>query len=100
MFVHHVFFWLKNQDSVADREKLLAGLKGLKPIETIRSVHIGKPATTDRPVIEKSYQLSLMLVFDNLEDQNIYQDHPLHLKFVAECSSLWSKVVIYDAVDA
>lgn len=100
MFVHHVLFWLKNPASTEDYNKLLEGLNTLKPIEVIRTVHIGKPASTDRPVIERSYQFSLLLVFDTLEDQNIYQDHPIHLKFVENYSSLWSKVVIYDSVDA
>lgn len=99
MFVHHVLFWLKDPSSKEDYDKLLEGLNTLKPIEVIRTVHIGKPATTDRPVIERGYQFSLLLIFDNLEDQNTYQDHPIHLKFVENYSSLWSKVVIYDSVD-
>jgi hypothetical protein len=32
--------------------------------------------------------------------QNIYQAHPLHQKFIAECGNLWSKVIVYDAVSA
>jgi hypothetical protein len=26
VFIHHVFFWLKNPESVADRDKLVEGL--------------------------------------------------------------------------
>ncbi|MEC7471585.1 MAG: Dabb family protein, partial [Pseudomonadota bacterium] len=29
-----------------------------------------------------------------------YQTHPLHVKFVEQCSHLWSKVVVYDSVSA
>lgn len=100
MFVHHVFFWLKNPDSSKERKKLLEGIKTLKGIETIRQSHIGVPAGTDRPVIENGYDFSLLLMFDNLEDQNIYQEHPIHLKFIDENSQLWSKVIVYDSVDA
>lgn len=99
MFVHHVFFWLKNPDSATDRNKLLEGIRSLQPIETIRTFHVGKPAGTDRPVIENSYDFSLLLTFDNLEDQNTYQEHPVHLKFVDEYAHLWSKVTVYDSVD-
>lgn len=99
MFVHHVFFWLNKPDSATDRNKLLEGLKSLQPIETIRTFHIGKPAGTDRPVIENGYDFSLLLIFDNLEDQNTYQEHPVHLKFVDEYAQLWSKVIVYDSVD-
>jgi hypothetical protein len=60
---------------------------------------IGEPAPTSRDVIDKSYAVSWMLMFDNLEDEEVYQHHPLHLKFVEECSHLWSRVVVYDSVD-
>lgn len=98
-FVHHVFFWLRNPDSAEDRKKLEKGLKSLKAIETIRKAHIGVPAKTDRPVIESSYDFSELLIFDSLEDQQAYQVHPVHLKFVEECEHLWSKVIVYDSVD-
>ncbi|MEX2231428.1 MAG: Dabb family protein, partial [Cyclobacteriaceae bacterium] len=43
---HHVFFWLKNPDSTEDLNKLLAGLKTLERIESVRRIHIGIPAST------------------------------------------------------
>jgi len=60
---------------------------------------IGAPATTSRDVIDRSYSVSWFLMFDNLEDEEVYQHHPLHKKFVEDCSHLWSKVVVYDSVD-
>ena len=100
MFVHHVYFWLKNPNSEEDKKKLLEGLQSLTPIETIRTSHIGVPAPTNRDVIEKGYDYSLLLIFDNLEDQEVYQKHPIHLKFVENYADLWSKVIVYDSVDA
>lgn len=100
MFVHHVFFWLKNPDSAEDKNQLLQGLRSLEPIEAIRHLHIGEPASTNRPVIERSYAVSLLMLFDTPEDQEIYQDHPVHHEFIKNCSALWEKVVVYDAVDA
>lgn len=99
MFVHHVFFWLRNPDSSEDRNQLEEGLLELEKIDTIRTFHVGVPASTNRPVIERGYAFSLLLIFDDLEDQETYQTHPVHERFVKECSHLWSKVVVYDAVD-
>ena len=99
MFVHHVFFWLKNPNSTEDKSLLEAGLLDLEKVETIRTFHVGVPASTNRPVIERGYSFSLLLIFDDLEDQETYQTHPVHEKFVKECSHLWSKVVVYDSVD-
>lgn len=99
MFVHHVYFWLKNPDSKEDKAKLVEGLKKLSAVKTIRMFHIGHPAGTDRDVIDRSYSVSWLVLFDNGKDQDSYQTDPIHLNFVEECSSLWTKVIVYDSVD-
>jgi hypothetical protein len=97
---HHVFFWLKNPGSKEDLAKLLEGLRTLEKIETIRLLHIGVPAATElRPVVDASYSASELMIFDDLEGQKIYQDHPIHQKFIADCSHLWDKVIVYDSMD-
>ncbi len=54
--VHHVFFWLKNPDSKEDLARLLAGLRTLEKIETVRGAHFGVPASTEkREVVDNSY---------------------------------------------
>jgi hypothetical protein len=98
--IHHVFFWLKNPESAEDRAKLIAGLQSLRKIKQIRKLHIGVPASTEkRDVVDNSYQVSELMFFNNLADQKTYQDHPIHQKFIADCSNLWSKVVVYDMQD-
>lgn len=97
---HQVFFWLKDPSSVEDRDKLIAGLKTLREIDVIRELHIGVPADTeDRDVVDHSFAVSELMRFDNKEDQLAYQQHPIHLAFVAECEDLWSRVVVYDSMD-
>ncbi len=98
--VHHVFFWLKNPDSKEDLTKLLEGLQTLRKIETIRKMHIGVPASTEkRPVVDSSYHASELMFFDDLAGQKVYQDHAIHQKFIADCAHLWDKVVVYDSLD-
>lgn len=99
IFIHHVFFWLKNPDNADDRLMLKEGLEKLLKIKSIRDAHIGRPADTDRGVIDRSYSLSWMLLFEHAEDQAAYQVDPIHLSFVETCSHLWNKVVVYDSVD-
>ena len=99
--VHHVFFWLKNPESKEDLARLLEGLRTLAKIETVRGAHFGVPASTEkRDVVDNSYSASEILFFDDLAGQKIYQDHPIHKKFVADCSHLWERVVVYDALAA
>jgi len=99
MFIHHVYFWLKNPESKEDRAKLIEGLKKLSKVSTIKMFHIGQPAATNRDVIDRSYAASWLAIFDDQPAQDSYQADPIHLKFVEECSSLWSKVIVYDSVD-
>lgn len=99
VFIHHVYFWLKNQGSKDDKDKLVDGLKKLSKAKTIRSFHIGEPAATNRDVIDRSYSVSWLAMFDDPAAQDSYQSDPIHLNFVEECSALWSKVIVYDSLD-
>ena len=96
MFVHNVFFWLKEKDNEEAQKALLTGIKTLEAIESIESVYIGTPASTRRPVIDATYDFAEILIFADEAAHDVYQVHPLHTKFVADCSHLWDKVVIYD----
>lgn len=99
VFLHHVYFWLNKPDSIDDRNKLVEGLTKLAEVKTIKAFHIGKPADTNRDVIERGYAVSWFLQFANAADQASYQTDPIHLKFVEDCKHLWSKVIVYDSVD-
>lgn len=98
-FIHHVFFWLKDPGNTNDRDELVEGLGALSRVKTIRSFYIGKPANTNRDVIERGYAVSWLLFFDSESDQASYQADPIHLNFVKEYAHLWSKVIVYDSVD-
>jgi hypothetical protein len=97
---HHVFFWLKNPDSAADRNKLIEGIQALGNIKQVKQIHVGVPADTEkRDVVDGSYSVSELLFFDSIEDQKVYQDHAIHQKFIQEHSMLWNKVVVYDSLE-
>lgn len=98
--VHHmVYFWLANPESASDRDKLIAGLKSLEGIPQVQKLFVGVPASTMvRDVIDNSFHVSELMMFNNTEDQDAYQTHPLHVKFVEECSGLWEKVVVHDSL--
>jgi hypothetical protein len=99
-FIHHVYFWLNNPESREDYAALLEGLLKLKLAPSIKHYHIGVPASTNREVIDTSYQLSWLLIFDSKEDQDAYQTDPVHLHFVETCKHLWKTVKVFDSVGA
>ena len=96
-FVHHVHFWLNNKE---DRAKLIEGLYSLGPITHIRNIHVGVPADTNRDVIDRSYDVSLLLLFDDLEAEEAYQHDPIHLVFVEKYAKpLCARVVVQDCIN-
>lgn len=101
ILAHHAIFWLKNPGSTEDRDKLVEGVKTLGKIETIREIHVGILASTEkRDVVDTSWSVSEIMFFNTLADQATYQSHPVHLDFIKNYGHLWSKVTVYDAMDA
>jgi hypothetical protein len=98
IFVHHVFFWLKEPQNQEARIQFEKGLKDLIKVPQIQSSHIGSPVESPREVVDDSFTYSYMAFFKNKEDQNIYQTHPIHLQFIEDCQHLWEKVIVYDAM--
>jgi hypothetical protein len=102
MFVHHVFFWLKNPDNKEEAAKLLKGLQSLTAIKSIKIIHIGTPANGkyDKEIADHSYTYSLLLGFDDAAGEEKYINDAIHKKFVEENKANFGKVIVYDAVNA
>ncbi|WP_346317123.1 Dabb family protein [Chitinophaga sp. YIM B06452] len=96
-FVHVVNFYLKPDLSAADTRKFEEGVSSLGKIESLIVFNVGKPAATDRPVIDKSYSYCLLTVFNDIAGHDVYQDHPVHLEFIKNCEMFWDKVVVFDS---
>jgi hypothetical protein len=98
-FVHQVYFWLNDK---ADLPKLIEGIEVMLPITSIRDIHIGVPAPSEeRDVIERSYDVSLLVTFANLADHDHYQVDPLHDIFREQYAGpLCKRVMVLDSVDA
>lgn len=96
MFVHSVYFWLRDDLTSDERDRFVEGLNSLLAIETIHHGHVGTPASTKRPIIDRSYSYGLVVVFADKEGHDAYQDHPIHDRFRNTCRDLWRDVKIYD----
>ncbi|HZV69722.1 MAG TPA: Dabb family protein [Saprospiraceae bacterium] len=97
-FYHVVYFWLKNPASAEDRRTFESSLsRFLNASEFISTKHVGVPAETVRPVIDRSYTYSLIVSFVDKAAQDAYQNEDVHKAFIKECEPLWQKVVVYDS---
>jgi hypothetical protein len=100
VFKHHVYFWLKEPKNKEGNALFLKNLTGfLEECDMINSVHIGKPANTPREVVDNSYTYDLLVTFDDKKEQDAYQEHEAHKRFVNETAHLWTKVQVYDSIE-
>ena len=97
MFSHVVIFWTDPAQPNAAEELIAGANHYLKPIPGLLLFHVGKMASSPRPVVDQSYQVALNFVFPTKQAQDDYQVHPLHVEFVEKVfKRVCVKVVIYD----
>jgi len=97
MFSHVVIFWTKPERPNAAEDLIAGGEKYLKGIPGVLSYHMGRMATSERPVVDQTYQVALNLVFPEKKTQDDYQAHPSHVEFVENVfKPNCARVVVYD----
>jgi Stress responsive A/B Barrel Domain len=104
-FVHHVLFWLKDKGNKEFYGRLVAALKQLRKVDTVRFLHVGAPSISDiefeARATDATYTVSYLALFDSKDDKEHYLRHPLHTKFVEDfgpSTGILTKVVIYDSL--
>ncbi|MEK6152195.1 Dabb family protein [Flavobacteriaceae bacterium 3-367] len=97
-FAHTVYFWLKQPDNQADRQKFEASLQRfLDNSKYAKTNFIGTPPKASRDVVDGSFTYSLIVTFASAQAQEGYQNEEAHLRFIEECKDLWTKVIVYDS---
>lgn len=102
MFYHCVHFWLKDGIDESQRSRVIEGVRSLGNSEHMHSVRVGVPAMTPREVVDNTYDIQLIAVFADKAAHDAYQSESdeVHQAFIQEFKSYWTKVVIYDSLDA
>ncbi len=93
MHVHNVYFWLNDTTPNPEFE---SGLDSLTQDPNVTAGYYGRPASTDRDVIDSSYSYGLVLVFKDCEAHDAYQEGTAHLTFLDDHLTRWNKVVVHD----
>jgi len=97
MVRHSVFFWLNDGLSDEQKSSFEDGLRALFEIDVVSKGNFGKAADTpERPVTQNSFDYSLFLEFDSVEQHNAYQVHADHTVFVDSFGSWFKEVRVYD----
>ena len=94
-----MYVWLKEPKNQEHRKTFETALDQLfSDSKYAKTNYVGTPAGTPRKVVDNSYTYAIIVTFASKEEQDLYQTEKAHLQFLKEASSLWDKVVIYDAV--
>ena len=97
---HVVLVWLKKPGDAADRAKVVKAAKMFQAeISQIQHLSVGQPLASDRPVVDDSFDVGLVLRFANPADLNAYEKHPVHVKAVTDVlQPIAKKLLVYDVV--
>ena len=99
MILHNVYFWLKEEVTESEKKDFVQGIVDfLSNVEQVQKYEIGKPAATpERDVVDHSFNYTMFVWFNTVEDHDVYQTHPAHDIFVNSFSKLWAKVQVIDS---
>lgn|SRR5690606_15507402 len=96
--LHTVYFWLKEGITEEEEQEFLQFFEVLKKLPGISAFHAGKPApTTNRDVVDNSFQYSIFVLFNSMEEIDVYEKHPDHLAAAEKFSKFWTKVEVRDS---
>ncbi|HEY1083442.1 MAG TPA: Dabb family protein [Prosthecobacter sp.] len=97
---HVVLIWLKKPGDATDRAKVVAAAKQFqKEIPQIQHLSVGTPLASERPVVDDSFDVGLVMRFANPADLSVYEKHPAHVKAVNELlKPVSKKLLVYDIV--
>ena len=99
--IHHVVLcWLKDPGNTTHRETIIQASKAFEDIPTVLSVSVGNVLASERELVDDSFDVGLIVTFNNKQDMEEYIAHPLHVKMVEEkLKPLVKQIAVYDIVE-
>lgn len=79
---HVVLVWLKQPGNHEHRERIIAGSEKLRQIPGVLDLQAGAVISSERDLVEDSYDVGLYLRFASRQDLRDYLAHPLHKAIV------------------
>jgi hypothetical protein len=97
---HVVLCWLKEPGDAAQRQRLIETSKTFRELPGVVSVDVGEAIPSTRPVVDSSFDVALVMRFEDRAALQAYETHPKHQKAVNEVlRPLTSRILVYDVLD-
>lgn len=99
--VHHVVLcWLETPGDAEARERIVEASKSFAELPGVVSVKAGPSLPSDRAIVDSSFDVAVVLVFDDRQALATYLEHPEHRRALDEVlKPLVAKIAIYDFVE-
>ena len=99
-FVHIVMIWLKEPGNQKHITEVIKATKSLNEIQVVNELRVGQSISSDRPIVDDSFDVALYMIFNSEDDLERYLVHPMHMNVVENIlRPLANKVLVYDFKD-
>lgn len=94
---HVVLIWLKDRADAEAKQKLIDATMNFRGLPGMQRIDFGTPLPSTRPVVDGSYDLAIVMTFENEDALRRYESDPRHLRATREVMQpLAKQVKIYD----
>ncbi len=96
-YVHLVLFTFREGVGAGEIESMIHDAADLAGIPCVRRLDCGRrDESVRRPVSDTTYDVGLLVCFDDRQAYDAYSVHPIHTAFVARYKPLWAGIRVCD----
>jgi hypothetical protein len=94
---HVVIVWLKEPGNPAARERIIEASEALTAIPGVVSLKSGRVVASERPIVDSSFDVALIITLTDAAALQAYLSHPLHVSLVENTlKPLVERIQVYD----
>ena len=94
---HVVICWLKSPGDETGRQRIIEATETLRKIPGVLAVTAGTAVPSTRPIVDSSFDVGIVITFQDEAALRAYETNPIHLKARNEVlRPLAGKLLIYD----
>ena len=93
---HVVVFWLKQPGNGDARRRIIHASEAFRAIRGVLRVDAGPMLPSPRGNVDRTFDVAVVMLFENRQALEDYQSHPRHAAMLAELGPLVERTVAYD----
>ena len=94
---HVVLCWLKTPGDAAQRKQLIETAHSFHNIPGLNLIAAGTPVASTRPVVDSSFDIGFVMMFEDEAAMHAYEAHPQHREAVSRLlRPLTQRIQVYD----